>query len=48
VCGGYAWSVNRAWNTSATPGTAGRHARTRDPPMQGTYKTAPPGPGDRV
>src|SRR5437870_6799604 len=42
VCGGYAWSTNRAWNTSWMPGTAGFHARTHSrgmPKTQGSYKT---------
>ena len=36
VCGGYACSTNRAWNTSWMPGTAGFHARTHS---RGVFKT---------
>ena len=43
VCGGYAWSTNRAWKTSWMPGTAGFHARTHSPGVvttRGSYKTS--------
>jgi hypothetical protein len=36
ACGGYAWSVNRAWKTSVIPGTGGAQERVG---MSGTYKT---------
>ena len=42
VCGGYAWSTNRAWKTSWMPGTAGFHARTHSRSVAKTgrsYKT---------
>lgn len=42
VCGGYAWSTNRAWKTSRMPGTAGFHARTHSrgsSKRKGSYKT---------
>ena len=38
--------MNRAWNTSATPGTSGRHA-TVSAATSRTYKTADGGAGDR-
>ena len=43
VCGGYAWSTNRAWKTSWMPGTAGFHARTHSRSAAKTgrsYKTS--------